>query len=862
MKSAELVFGTVGVNPVQHCLDCATVDGRLVVVHGAAHQLVFREPRVSRAFAALPVPGATPAGGRVNCVRVLDAQHVLCGTSDGRVLLAARTGTAWRFAGARDLAAVLPDAAPHQRSVLCVATSTRCSPAHAPRIVAAATASDCAVVWDLPPVSSAHEEGAAWLETGSPAVLRVPPQRRGYLETCAACVFGTCTRLVALGGTDCRVYIYAASAATTAEKEGYTLVASLAGPQQWVSALAFAPPKCNEDEDGDDDKEEEEETILASGSHDGKMRLWRIRTGTTASPTTPTGVEVILDSVLGGHDDWVTSIKWAGRGCVVTASMDRTVSVWLPERTTDVWTHAVRLWGVPGALLGGSGAGGFYAVAVAPGGGTVLAHGHTGAVHAWTLRPALGSRPALTAAHPPTAVQCALLPAGPTARATTLCWSDVRTPGTPPYLLVGGDDRIVRAYAPCRGDNESQEDDRVWAEIARPLVHGHAVRAICAVGQRHAVAVVSEEKPVRVLTAPATFVKSLHLLCTGSVPPAVLADCEKRPFGAALPALSLSNRPIYDEGDDEDGHDGSVVSGATKTEEKEKEGEEGGENEDDYGADVPSHPAVLRTAPFEEHLVKNTLWPETRKLFGHTAEALCVAAPAHAAGFFVSGCGAFRPSDASVCVWRDGAAAPAPRVTPTRGAVCALCCAPTDSTLFAVAAVDTLAVWRAGSRAADCVRVASLPRLFAAPPTCACWSPVGNYISVTGAPEGAVHIVRLGTQEEDSGDGNDTPLLAPYGTVPPAMPGASASALAWTQRGDGGLVLAVGDTCGGIALWHVGAPSLRATAETTHIGSVPAHSGAVNALAWLAPPAGTSGPHLLASCGDDWCVYVVKVDFE
>ena len=79
---------------------------------------------------------------------------------------------------------------------------------------------------------------------------------------------------------------------------------------------------------------------------------------------------MILDSVLGGHDDWVTSIKWAGRGCVVTASMDRTVSVWLPERTTDVWTHAVRLWGVPGALLGGSGAGGFYAVAVAPGGGT------------------------------------------------------------------------------------------------------------------------------------------------------------------------------------------------------------------------------------------------------------------------------------------------------------------------------------------------------------------------------------------------------------------------------------------------------------------------------------------------------------
>ena len=906
MTRAELVFGTAGVNPVQHCLDCATVDGELVVVHGAAHQLVFRVPRVSRAFAALPVPDAAPARVRVNCVRFLDAHHVLCGTSDGRVLLAAADSDAhrdahahadsaavcggpWRCVAARDLAGVLPACAPHERSVLCIAVSTRCSAAGAPRVVvAAATASACAAVWDLAP----REAGTAWLAARAPAVLRLPPQRRGLLETCAACVVGPGTRLVALGGTDCRVHLYAARAAPQAstedaekEKGEYTLVASLSGHQQWVSALAFAPPSEEGDDDDDDDSRSDNNnnnTILASGSHDGKMRLWRIRVN-AGSEKESEKVEVELDSVLGGHDDWVTSIKWVGRGCVVTASMDRTLSVWLPERTTDVWAPAVRLWGVPGALLGG-GVYGLYAVAVAPDGATVLAHGHTGAVHAWTLSPALGSRAARTAAHPPAATQCALLPAGPTARAPTLAWSDVRAHGAPPYLLVGAEDKVVRAYAACvRGtgcSSSSSSSGAMWAEIARPLVHGHAVRALCPVAHRHAVAVVAEEKAVRVLTAPSTFVKSLYLLCAAGstaaaaaadgdaaalIPPEVLADCAARPVGAALPALSLSNRPMYDDDEDDEGSAGaSAAAGAGA-------GGGGGEdetNEDDYGADVPSHPVVLRAAPLEEHLVKNTLWPETRKLFGHRAEALCVAAPVHAPETataaaeeapFVSGCGAFRPGDASVCVWRGGSAVPAPLVHATRGAVHALCCAP-DGALFAAAAVDTLAVWRVGDSAAACARVAALARLFAAPPACCCWSPGGAYIAATGAPGGAAHIVRLGTQADG------TPLLAPYGTVPPSTPGSSATALAWTQRGssssDDGLVLAVGDSRGGIALWAVGAPSMHAQAHTARLGSVPAHSAQVNALDWLAPRAGTPGPHLLASCGDDWCVHVVQVDFD
>lgn len=863
MKRAELVFGTVGVNPVQHCLDCATVDGELVVVHGAAHQLVFRVPRVSAAFVALPVPDAHPARVRVNCVRFLDAHRVLCGTSDGRVLLAAHTsdkGAPWRFVAARDLADVLPAGAPHLRSVLCVAVSTRCSAPDARHVVvAAATASDCAVVWDLAPGDAA----TAWLAARPPAVLRVPPQRRGYLETCAACVVGAGTRLVALGGTDCRVHLYAA-AASAATDGGYTLVASLAGHQQWVSALAFAPPRRENDDDVDDDSD----TILASGSHDGKMRLWKVRllpdvgvaAGAGAGAAVP--VEVVLDSVLGGHDDWVTSIKWAGRGCVVTASMDRTVSVWLPERTTDVWTHAVRLWGVPGALLGG-GVYGFYAVAVAPDGATVLAHGHTGAVHAWTLCPALGS-PALTAACPPAATQCVLLPAGPTARATTLAWSDVRAHSAPPYLLVGGEDKVVRAYAECCccAHSSGSSNSRMWAEIARPLVHGHAVRALCPVAHNHSIAVVAEEKAVRVLTAPSTFVQSLYLLCgTGDVPPDVLADCATRPFGAALPALSLSNRPMYnDDGDNDDTDTTAAVTATIAT------GGEDGNEEDDYGADVPSHPVVLRALPLEEHLVKNTLWPEARKLFGHRAEALCVAAPvrvrAPAAAPFVSGCSAFRPDDATVGVWRAACAVPAPLLHATRGAVHALACSP-DGTLFAAAAVDTLAVWRVGDRAAACTRVAGLARLFAAPPACCCWSPGGAYIAVTGAPGGAAHIVRLGTQDDG------TPLLAPYGTVPPRTPGSTATALAWTQRTHGddgndddeGLVLAVGDSCGGVALWAVGAPSMLAQAPTACLGSVPAHSAQVNALDWL-EPRDAAGAHLLASCGDDWCVHVVQVDFE
>ena len=346
------------------------------------------------------------------------------------------------------------------------------------------------------------------------------------------------------------------------------------------------------------------------------------------------------------------------------------------------------------------------------------------------------------------------------------------------------------------------------------------------------------------------------------LPAAVLEDCAKRPFGAALPALSLSNRPMFEDESNPQANTAAAHPLAAAAAVSAAIGGEEGEESEDYGADVPSYPTVLRHPPFEEHLVKNTLWPESRKLFGHNAEALCVASNAYTSTpYFVSGCSAFRPTDATVCVWRDGVPVASPMLHENRGAILSCCCSP-DGSMFGSASFDAFVLWQLKGddrTSGSCKLIASLKKLFANNPTCCKWSPVFNYIAVIGAKNGAVHILRLDAQEDGS------LLLAPYGTVSPANGSdAVATAVAWTttENSETPLILAVGDSKGEISLWSVSKPSMKAQADTVMIGTLPkelSHNGQVNSLDWLASD---KNEKYLASCGDDWVIRITAVDFN
>lgn len=82
-------------------------------------------------------------------------------------------------------------------------------------------------------------------------------------------------------------------------------------------------------------------------------------------------------------------------------------------------------------------------------------------------------------------------------------------------------------------------------------------------------------------------------------------------FGAAVPALGLSNKAIYlsDSKNNEEGPDLAPVA----------------------------QPASISERPLEEHLQQSTLWPEVFKVYGHGNEIFALAA-APEGGFLASAC--------------------------------------------------------------------------------------------------------------------------------------------------------------------------------------------------------------------------------
>jgi len=147
------------------------------------------------------------------------------------------------------------------------------------------------------------------------------------------------------------------------------------------------------------------------------------------------------------------------------------------------------------------------------------------------------------------------------------------------------------------------------------LVHGHDLaNAVFQSGVGHRFILCAEEKVLRVFDAPMAFLKSMKNLSSGVE---ITAADSARAASANVPALGLSNKPVYEKA--------SIEKNAA-----EKLYEEihpsGGYGDFDMSGDLEGHvPLVLsRTAPFEEHLLQRTLWPEIAKLYGHGNELVTV----------------------------------------------------------------------------------------------------------------------------------------------------------------------------------------------------------------------------------------------
>jgi elongator complex protein 2 len=484
-----------------------------------------------------------------------------------------------------------------------------------------------------------------------------------------ASVPGTRSVWFVCGAVDNLVHVFASDETTFK----FSKLTTLSGHESWVRSLAFA--------EFADAKSGSKYLLLASAAQDRRVRLWKFE-ATTERPqavarldpavllaqleaneegqleieqhaiivSLPSGARwsIALESVILGHDDWVLSASWMPPIRVVctdavskrasyttlprllTASMDKTIVIWTPDPVSGLWVEATRLGEVGGNQLGFFG--GLYGTQPYE---AVLALGYNGAFHLWKRLPSSTANAAATSSDPLSTIEewaPEVTLSGHFAEVKDVAWEPNGA-----YFVSVSKDQTARIWArwvhqeahihttqpSAKGALVNAPSRYNWHELARPLVHGHDLaNATFQQGVGHRFIVCAEEKVLRVFDAPTAFLKSMLNLSSG----VTLTEADgTRAASANVPALGLSNKPVFEKSAGEK----TTASGQEKNA-AEKLYEEihptGGYGDFDINSDREGHvPLVLsQTAPYEEHLLQRTLWPETAKLYGHGNELVTV----------------------------------------------------------------------------------------------------------------------------------------------------------------------------------------------------------------------------------------------
>ncbi|KAF9908681.1 Elongator subunit elp2 [Linnemannia zychae] len=485
--------------------------------------------------------------------------------------------------------------------------------------------------------------------------------------------------IMAVGSTDNRISIY------VMQSKQFDKVLSLQGHDNWVRSLDFATFTKDTTNDITALKQQlqsegkntshhhtlqDGDLLLASGSQDKYIRIWRIsavvdapekvsaedvstQTGSEAALTqdmlksleemsksgtqlstkahiidvnTDTTGEtkrfsVIFEALLLGHDDWVYTINWQPATslngsyhqpmCLLSASTDKSMMIWRPDESTGVWVNNTQVGEVGGNTIG------FFGGLFGPDGRWILAYGYNGAFHIWKNEGnEIGDKwvPQVPAS-------------GHYAPVQDLTWDPTQS-----YLVSVSLDQTARLYSPWKHlDAQSGNAVSTWHEIARPQIHGYDAQCI-AFTDRWTFVSGSDEKVLRVFDAPQTFVRSLAALSGDAT---VLAEESSRPVGANLPALGLSNKAVFEN---------DIASMVEAQESEEYLSQQAFVS---TGATPTSLVETMSQPPFEEHLLQHTLWPEVEKLFGHGYELMCVDG-SHNHRWVASACKAHTPDQAGV----------------------------------------------------------------------------------------------------------------------------------------------------------------------------------------------------------------------
>ncbi|KAJ6280159.1 quinon protein alcohol dehydrogenase-like superfamily [Bipolaris maydis] len=415
--------------------------------------------------------------------------------------------------------------------------------------------------------------------------------------------------VLAVAGTRTTIQIF------VSQDSQFQLSATLTGHEGWIRALAFTKETADPNSD----------LLLASASQDKYIRLWRLHRGdelpaaSTAlndpalggmgkslsnkahwisSPTSKHSIT--FEALLLGHEDWIYQASWRhrdGKLQLLSASEDNSLSIWESDPTSGVWVCITRLGEISaqkGSTSATGSAGGFWIGLWSPDGNTVVSLGRTGSWRKWSF----------SATEDMWTQQVAVT--GHVREVKGVSWSRDGS-----YLLTTGTDQTTRLYSQWKRDGMSPS----WHEFSRPQIHGYDLNCIDTVSDTQFISG-ADEKLLRVFDEPKGVADMLHKLCDTRP-----SDSAALPDAANIPVLGLSNKAIQAVGD-----------------------EDPIENGDDDDREAIDPASVIRKStldfkhpPFEDHLARHLLWPETEKLYGHGYEISALAI-SHNASLVATAC--------------------------------------------------------------------------------------------------------------------------------------------------------------------------------------------------------------------------------
>ena len=414
-------------------------------------------------------------------------------------------------------------------------------------------------------------------------------------------------------------------------------IAAMENAGQEVDDIEGSTLDENEEEkdDADEDMEEGEARLFIRYKVDGVM----MQRGVT------------LEALLIGHEEQVTAVSWRPKSlkpCLISASMDRSILIWMEENdyTNDetiaidgvgnVWAPITRV-GTAGGILGGSVGSSLlgFVNVVWNKEGDQIIGHGYGGSVYFWSRYGNGNDD--TDMERWRANPCLT---GHFRGCSDISWEV--TEGL--YLLSAGLDQTCRLWIDL--PNVTSLKERLWREVGRPQVHGYDLNTVECIGDgnnemKHRFVGGADEKEARSFDAPVSTLKLLTLI-RGTK----LQDDKERVERAFIPSLGLSNRATADDAMEEDSY---AANGGDKM------------TADSYNIDtetkaLSSLQDMIDLLPHERDLGVTSLWPEVRKLYGHQTELICLASNAcHISrgdkALLASSCKARDAENACIRIW-------------------------------------------------------------------------------------------------------------------------------------------------------------------------------------------------------------------